>query len=67
MERREKSIDVIIPPPHFHMVGDGFRVHNFSPSQAKIGMTGMSPFFLSAEIKQAYEDYKNGKFGYLED
>jgi redox-sensitive bicupin YhaK (pirin superfamily) len=28
------------------MVGDGFRVHNFFPSQPKIGMTGMSPFFL---------------------
>ena len=28
------------------MVGDGFRVHNFFPSQPKIGMMGMSPFFL---------------------
>jgi redox-sensitive bicupin YhaK (pirin superfamily) len=28
------------------MVGDGFRVHNFFPSQPKIGMKGMSPFFL---------------------
>jgi hypothetical protein len=28
------------------MVGDGFRVHNFSPSQQEIGLTGMSPFFL---------------------
>lgn len=28
------------------MVGDGFRVHNFFPSNADIGMTGMSPFFL---------------------
>ena len=41
-----KSIDTILPPPHFHMVGDGFRVHNFFPSQAKIGLMGMSPFFL---------------------
>jgi redox-sensitive bicupin YhaK (pirin superfamily) len=28
------------------MVGDGFRVHNFFPSQPKIGLAGMSPFFL---------------------
>jgi redox-sensitive bicupin YhaK (pirin superfamily) len=46
MERHEKSIESIFPPPPFHMVGDGFRVHNFFPSQPKIGMTGMSPFFL---------------------
>ncbi len=46
METQYKSIDVILPPPHFHMVGDGFRVHNFFPSNPKIGMMGMSPFFL---------------------
>ena len=28
------------------MVGDGFRVHNFFPSYSRIGMQGMSPFFL---------------------
>jgi redox-sensitive bicupin YhaK (pirin superfamily) len=28
------------------MVGDGFRVHNFFPSQPQIGLNGMSPFFL---------------------
>jgi redox-sensitive bicupin YhaK (pirin superfamily) len=28
------------------MVGDGFRVHNFFPSQPQIGLQGMSPFFL---------------------
>lgn len=28
------------------MVGDGFRVHNFFPSDASIGIDGMSPFFL---------------------
>jgi redox-sensitive bicupin YhaK (pirin superfamily) len=43
---KQKSIEAILPPPHFHMVGDGFRVHNFFPSQPKIGMDGMSPFFL---------------------
>jgi len=46
MNNNLKSIEAILPPPHFHMVGDGFRVHNFFPSQPKIGLTGMSPFFL---------------------
>ncbi|MCX6321846.1 MAG: pirin family protein [Bacteroidia bacterium] len=46
MEKHFKNIEVILPPPAFHMVGDGFRVHNFFPSQPKIGMEGMSPFFL---------------------
>lgn len=46
MEMRNNNIEAILPPPHFHMVGDGFRVHNFFPSQPKIGLTGMSPFFL---------------------
>lgn len=41
-----KNIGAILPPPSPHMVGDGFRVHNFFPSQGKIGMQGMSPFFL---------------------
>jgi len=41
-----KSVDAILPPPHFHMVGNGFRVHNFFPSDPKIGLAGMSPFFL---------------------
>lgn len=46
MNNNLKSIDSILLPPHYHMVGDGFRVHNFFPSQPEIGMTGMSPFFL---------------------
>lgn len=46
MAKKYKSIEAVIQPPPFHMVGDGFRVHNFFPSQPVIGMTGMSPFFL---------------------
>jgi redox-sensitive bicupin YhaK (pirin superfamily) len=46
MNNNLKSTKAILPPPHFHMVGDGFRVHNFFPSLPEIGMTGMSPFFL---------------------
>ena len=41
-----KSVRAIMQPPAFHMVGDGFRVHNFFPSLPLIGMNGMSPFFL---------------------
>src|SRR5674476_643427 len=46
MEIKYKTIDAILPPPVPHMVGDGFRVHNFFPSYSKIGTQGMSPFFL---------------------
>ena len=46
MENYYKNIEAILPPPPFHMVGDGFRVHNFFPSQYNIGKDGMSPFFL---------------------
>jgi len=41
-----KSIAAVVPPPPYHMVGDGFRVHNFFPSDTLIGEQGMSPFFL---------------------
>jgi quercetin 2,3-dioxygenase len=40
-----KNIEMIIPPPPPHMVGDGFRVHNFFPNNV-IGKKRMSPFFL---------------------
>lgn len=38
-----KPISAILNPPAPHMVGDGFRVHNFFPSGYKLNM---SPFFL---------------------
>ena len=41
-----KSILQILPPPPPHMVGDGFRVHNFFPSGYNLGKWSMSPFFL---------------------
>jgi redox-sensitive bicupin YhaK (pirin superfamily) len=40
-----KTIDKILPPPPPHMVGDGFRVHNFFPS-GTVGNSRMSPFFM---------------------
>lgn len=41
-----KTIEKILPPPAPHMVGDGFRVHNFFPSGYNLGKTRMSPFFM---------------------
>src|SRR6476660_10093091 len=41
-----KSIETIIAPPPPHMVGDGFRVHNFFPNSGAIDKKRMSPFFL---------------------
>ena len=46
MGNNYKKIKTILDPPAPHMVGDGFRVHNFFPSYDIIGMLGMSPFFL---------------------
>lgn len=46
MDNKIKSIEAILPPPASHMVGDGFKVHNFFPSNPRIGLNGMSPFFL---------------------
>jgi len=41
-----KQIQQIIAPPSPHMVGDGFRVHNFFPGEGTIDMQRMSPFIL---------------------
>jgi quercetin 2,3-dioxygenase len=40
-----KKIKELLNPPNVHMVGDGFRVHNFFPSGYKIAKE-MSPFYL---------------------
>jgi redox-sensitive bicupin YhaK (pirin superfamily) len=41
-----KIIEKVLTPPPPHMVGDGFRVHNFFPSGYNIGKSRMSPFFM---------------------
>lgn len=46
MSQNFKIIKAVFDPPPYHMVGDGFRVHNFFPALPEIGLTGMSPFFL---------------------
>lgn len=38
-----KTVSAVLNPPGHHIVGDGFRVHNFFPSGYKIKM---DPFFL---------------------
>jgi len=43
---KTKSIQQILPPPAPHMVGDGFRVHNFFPSGYDMNQKRMSPFFM---------------------
>jgi quercetin 2,3-dioxygenase len=40
-----KTIEAIVAPPPPHMVGDGFRVHNFFPNNHLIDKKRMSPFF----------------------
>jgi len=44
--KNRKSIEALIAPPPPHMVGDGFRVHNFFPNNRLIDKRRMSPFFL---------------------
>jgi len=44
--KNKKTIEAVIPPPPPHMVGDGFRVHNFFPNSRLIDKKRMSPFFL---------------------
>lgn len=43
MEANTKKVSAILNPPAPHMVGDGFRVHNFFPSGYKLNM---SPFYM---------------------
>ncbi len=44
--KNKKTVEAIIAPPAPHMVGDGFRVHNFFPNNRLIDKKRMSPFFL---------------------
>ena len=43
---KTKNIERVLSPPSPHMVGDGFRVHNFIPSGYGMSMERMSPFIL---------------------
>lgn len=41
-----KSVQQVLAPPTPHMVGDGFRVHNFFPSGYSMDQQRMSPFYM---------------------
>ena len=58
-----RSIEQIIAPPAPHMVGDGFRVHNFLPGNGQLGLKRMSPFFLmdyGAKIEFPPSEHQRG-------
>jgi redox-sensitive bicupin YhaK (pirin superfamily) len=41
-----KKVEIIASPKPAHLVGDGFRVHNFIPSIAGLDMKRMDPFLM---------------------
>ena len=43
---KTKQIERVLTPPPPHMVGDGFRVHNYIPSGLGVGFERMDPFLL---------------------
>lgn len=43
---KTKTVQQVLPPPPPHMVGDGFRVHNFFPSGYDMAANRMSPFIM---------------------
>src|ERR1035437_530647 len=60
---KTKSVQQILAPPSPHMVGNGFRVHNFFPGGYNLGMKRMSPFFLldyNSKIEFAPSDSPRG-------
>jgi redox-sensitive bicupin YhaK (pirin superfamily) len=58
----EKDIEKVMAPPAPHMVGDGFRVHNFFPGPEG-EMTRMSPFFMmdyGAKVEFSPSEHQRG-------
>ncbi|RYZ51847.1 MAG: pirin family protein [Sphingobacteriales bacterium] len=58
-----KSVQQVLPPVPPHMVGDGFRVHNFFPGGYKMGQKRMSPFYMldyNAKIDFSARDVPRG-------
>jgi redox-sensitive bicupin YhaK (pirin superfamily) len=41
-----RNIEIVASPNEPHMVGDGFRVHNFIPSRFRLDMQRMDPFIM---------------------
>jgi quercetin 2,3-dioxygenase len=42
----QRTTEAVFPPQNPHFVGDGFRVHNFIPSNRHLSMQRMSPFIM---------------------
>ena len=45
-KKMKRSVEQIISAPPVHMVGDGFRVHNFIPGRNGMGMRRTDPFIM---------------------
>ena len=43
---KTKNVELVISPPMPHIVGDGYRVHNFIPSGYHLDMERMTPFIM---------------------
>jgi len=43
---QQRAVEIVIPAPTPHFVGDGFRVHNFIPGGFRLDMERMSPFLM---------------------
>lgn len=41
-----KNVEIVAAPQAPHMVGDGFRVHNFIPGNPRMSMQRMNPFIM---------------------
>lgn len=50
----KKNVEVVIAPPEAHMVGDGFRVHNFIPSGPRMDIERMDPFLVLDYNRKMY-------------
>jgi redox-sensitive bicupin YhaK (pirin superfamily) len=61
--KNRKPVEAVIAPPPPHMVGDGFRVHNFFPNSRLIDKKRMSPFFLldyNSKVEFSPTDHPRG-------
>lgn len=59
----KKQIEKVLTPPAPHMVGDGFRVHNFFPGGYSLGLQRMSPFFMmdyNAKVEFPASEHQRG-------
>lgn len=43
---KTKNVEIVVVPQAPHMVGDGFRVHNFIPGNPRMSMQRMNPFIM---------------------